>query len=140
MKRIRYFIYKLPGDKGEGIISALYTMLILTIVFFIGIDIAGYTAATWKLRNACTETLALMKIENGYDSNTESLFYDFLHSQGMDSSGVKVNGTSKHVQRGERVTMKAQAPYQLRSLRPLNQELSLDITVEMSGLAQEFIR
>lgn len=120
--------------------SALYTMLILTIILFVGIDIAGYTSTAWKLRNACSETLTLMKVENGFDSVLEQKFMDYATVQGIDPANVSVTGTSKLVQRGDMVTIKATTPYVLKSLCPLGRELSFTINVEMSGLAQEFIR
>lgn len=130
----------LNEQRGEGIISALYTMLLLTMIFFVGIDIAGYTGTVWKMRNACSETLTLMKIENGFDSATERVFYNFLQNQGLDISQVEVTGTGKLVQRGDMVTIRATIPYVLRSLRPFDQELRINVKVEMAGLAQDFTR
>lgn len=130
----------LKSEHGEGMITALYTMLILMIIFFVGIDIAGYTATSWKLRNACSETLTLMKMENGFDSALEARFIEYMALQGLDPKTVSVSGTSKLVQRGDMVTIKATTPYILKSLRPLDQQLQFNIEIEMSGLAQEFIR
>ena len=127
-------------QRGEGLITGLYTMLILTIVLFVGIDLVGYTATVWKLRNACAETLTIMKMENGYDSRTEQFFFDTLRIQKLEISQVSVSGTPKTVQRGDAVMITATAPYALRSLRPFNKELRLNISVEMWGLAQDFIR
>ena len=141
MKKVEINLRKmLREEKGEGIITALYTMLLLTMVFFIGIDIFGYTGTVWKLRNACNETLTLMKIENGFDSSTERVFFGFLHKQGLDTSQVEVSGTGKLVQRGDLVTISAATPYVLRSLRPFGQELKFSVKVQMSGLAQDFVR
>lgn len=128
------------SETGEGLISALYTMMLLTIIFFIGIDIAGYTATAWKLRNACSETLTLMKIENGYDSSIEKTFLKYVAVQGLDTSKIRVSGTPKLVQRGDMVIIRATVPYTLRSLRPFNHELQFTVNVEMSGLAQEFFK
>lgn len=137
----KYVIKKFILDcHGEGIITGLYTMLILTIIFFIGIDIAGYTSTSWKLRNACSETLTLMKIENGFDSNTERIFLNYAEIQGLDTSSISVKGTQKTTQRGDVVTINADIPYVIRSLRPFNNELSVNISVEMWGLAQEYIK
>ncbi len=130
----------LGNQAGEGLITAFYTILLLTMIFFVGIDIAGYTGTVWKLRNACSETLTLMKMENGFDSSTEQVFYQFLQNQGLDISKVQVSGTPKTVQRGEMVRIVATAPYVLRALRPFNLELSFQVRVEMIGLAQEFVR
>ena len=130
----------LKSQRGEGLISALYTMFILFIVFFVGIDIAGYTGTSWKLRNACSETLALMKIENGYDSNIEQKFIGYLSQLKLDPARVAVTATPQKVQRGDIVTIRAITPYVITSLRPFNKELSFNVTVELSGMAQDFIQ
>lgn len=130
----------LRGEKGESLITALYTILLLTQIFFFGIDIAAYTGTAWKLRNACSETLTLMKIENGFDSRTEEVFYRLLQNQGLDISRVEVSGTAKSVQRGEQVTIRAVVPYVVRSLRPFDKELRFFIRVEMTGLAQDYVK
>ncbi|MCR4443456.1 MAG: DUF4320 family protein [Peptococcaceae bacterium] len=130
----------MQAERGEGILTALYTLLLLTIVLFVGIDIAGYTAAAWKLRNACSETLTLMKIENGLSSEIESAFYEYATVQGLDATLVSVTGTPQKVQRGDIVVIKASMPYCLSSLRPFGQQLVFNINVEMWGMAQDFIR
>lgn len=130
----------LYDQRGEGLISALYTMLILIIILFIGIDIFGYTTTAWKLRNACSETLTIMKIENGYDHQTEQIFLNALRAQKLDPAKVTVSGTPKYVQRGEQVTIRATTPYEIRSIRPFKKTLHLNISVEMWGLAQNYIR
>lgn len=130
----------LKSQGGEGLISTLYTMLLLTIIFFIGIDIAGYTATGWKLRNACTEALTLMKMENGFNNEIEQRFLDYAIVQGLSPSEVAVWGTPQKVQRGDPVTIRAVTPYVVKSLRPFNREIRLEIVVEISGLAQEFVR
>jgi hypothetical protein len=81
-----------------------------------------------------------MKMENGFDSALEARFIEYMALQGLDPKTVSVSGTSKLVQRGDMVTIKATTPYILKSLRPLDQQLQFNIEIEMSGLAQEFIR
>jgi hypothetical protein len=81
-----------------------------------------------------------MKIENGFDSNLEQRFLEYVAIQGLEPASVGVTGTPKLVLRGEMVTIRARTPYILKSLRPLNKELNFIIDIEMSGLAQEFIR
>lgn len=130
----------LRSNRGEGLLSALYSMLLLTIVFFILLDIAGYTSTAWKLRNACSETLTLMKMENGMGSEVEEAFYRFITVQGLDTDKVSVSGTPPLVQRGDIVEIRASLPYVLKSVRPFNQTLEFNVEVEMSGLAQDFIR
>ncbi len=134
-------IKKLLTDiHGEGIITGLYTMLILTIIFFIGIDIAGYTSTSWKLRNTCREALTLMKIENGFDSQIEEFFYDVAETNGLDIRQLDVSGTPKPRQRGDVLTVRASIPYNLRSIRPFNRQIIVDIDYEISGLAQQYVR
>lgn len=130
------------SQKGAGFISGLFTMLILTMVIFIGIEVACYMSTYWKLRVACSETLALMKIENGFDENTRQYFQNFLQVQGIDvqKEKVKVDGTKKLVQRGDIVSIESELPYTFRAVKPLGQEFHLTIKVAMSGLAQEFIK
>lgn len=130
----------LRSKRGEGVISALYTMLILTVVLLVGVDIFGYTVTAAKLRSTCSETLTLMKIENGFDSKTRQVFLDYAGLQGLKTSTIYVTGTPKHVQRGEVVTIMASAPYVLTSLRPLGQQFTFNINIEMWGLAQDFIQ
>jgi len=132
----------MQDQRGEGVITGLYTMLILTIVLFIGIDIVGYTTTAWKLRNACSETLTIMKIENGYDSRTQQAFINALRVQKVNPAQVTVTGTPKStsIQRGDPVTIQASTPYTIKSIKPFKKELHLTISVEMWGLAQDFIR
>lgn len=118
----------------------LYSLFIFFVILCIGIDVAGYSATAWKMRNACSETLEIMKTENGLSAEGREAFYRFLSAQGMDVREVALWGTQPTVQRGEVISISAGAPYVLRSLRPLNRELSFVIRVEMSGLAQDFIR
>jgi len=128
------------AERGEGVLTALYTLLILSVVLFVGIDIAGYAASAWKLRNACGEVLTLMKIENGINGEIERAFYEYVAAQGLDPSLVSVTGTLQKVQRGDPVVIKAHMPYCLRSLRPFGRDLVFDISIEMWGMAQDFIR
>lgn len=127
-------------NSGEGIISSLYTLLLLTIVLFVGVDILGYTVTAVKLRGACSETLTLMKIENGFDSITQQKFITYAGVQGLDTSEISVTGTPKYVQRGDVVTINAAIPYALTSLRPLGYQFTFNIKVEMWGLAQDYIQ
>ena len=92
------------------------------------------------MRNVCSETLALMKIENGYNSQIEQKFIGYLSQLKIDPARVSVTATPQKVQRGDILTIRATTPYVITSLRPFNKELSFDVTVEMSGMAQEFIR
>ena len=129
-------------EKGSSWLSGLFTLLILTMVFLLGIEIACYFITYGKLRVAANETMALMKLENGFDSSIEQYFYDFLKIQGLDplQAQVKVKGTPTRVQRGEILTLKTEMPYQFRALRPMGREYQLTLRVTVFGLAQEFIR
>lgn len=132
----------ISSQKGTGWLSGLFTMLVLTMVVFIGIEVACYLSTYWKLRVACSETLAVMKLENGFDAQTEQYFQEFLRIQGLDPGrdSVSVTGTAKTVQRGEIVTISTEMPYVFRALKPLGREFHLCIKVAMSGLAWEFIK
>jgi hypothetical protein len=126
--------------RGNAIITGLYTALIIAVCFCVGIDVAGYGSLAWKLRNACTETLALMKIENGLDAGIRQKFEEFLDVQGVDPGQVTVTGTSKLVQRGDLVEIRAETVYSLKALRPLGHELSAPVQVTLRGLAQDYVR
>lgn len=130
----------ISAEKGDSIITGLYTMLLLTIIFFIGIDIVGYASTSWKLRNSCREALTLMKIENGFDRKTELFFYNIAQSNGLDASRLYVTGTPKPKQRGDVLTIRATIPYDLHSIRPFNRQLTVDVDYEASGLAQDLVR
>jgi hypothetical protein len=130
----------LGDERGNAVITGLYTALIITVCFCVGIDAAGYGSLAWKLRNACAETLALMKIENGFDADVRRKFEAFLDVQGVEPGLVTVTGTSKLVQRGDMVEIHAETVYSLKSLRPLGHELSAPVQVTLRGLAQDYIR
>jgi hypothetical protein len=136
----RRYKFLLRDRRGNAVITGLYTALILTVCFCVGIDVAGYGALAWKLRNACTETLALIKIENGFDASIHQKFAEFLNIQDVDPGGVTVEGTPKHVQRGDIVEIHAETVYSLKALRPLGHELNVPVQVTLRGLAQDYIR
>jgi hypothetical protein len=132
--------FLLRGEQGSAIINGLYTMLMIMICFCVGVDIVGYGSMAWKLRNACTETLALIKIENGFDDHLNLKFQEFLTVQGMDPNLVQAEGTPKLVQLGDLVEIHAETTYTLRALRPLGHSLEAPIQVTLRGLAQDYIR
>jgi hypothetical protein len=127
-------------SRGNAIITGLYTALIIVVCFCVGIDAAGYGSLAWKLRNACTETLALIKIENGFDAEIRRSFEEFLTVQGVDPDQVTVAGTPKLVQRGDLVEIHAETTYSLKALRPLGHEMNAQVQVTLRGLAQDYIR
>jgi hypothetical protein len=134
------FKYFFKNEQGNAIMTGLYTILIIMICFCVGIDIAGYGSMAWKLRNACAETLALIKIENGFDDGLNLKFQEFLTAQGMDPAQVEAEGTPKLVQRGDLVEIHAETAYTLRALRPLGRQLKAPVQVTLRGLAQDYIR
>jgi hypothetical protein len=127
-------------QRGESIITLPIVIMFIIIVLYIGIDVIGAFTTYEKLQRATTETLTLMKMENGWDNNTEIYFNTMLSREGLSLSNVQITATPKQVQRGEIVTIQASTNYEVRSLRPLNRTISLPINIEISGLAQEFIR
>jgi hypothetical protein len=137
LKRLRCYI---NDQRGESIITLPIVIMFIIIVLYIGIDVIGAFTTYEKLQRATTETLTLMKMENGWDNNTEGYFNSMLSREGLRLSDVQFTATPKQVQRGEIVTIQASTNYEVRSLRPLNRTISLPINIEISGLAQEFIR
>lgn len=134
----------LKCERGESIITLPYAILIFFIVLFIGIDVYGYASIKWKLRTACSEALTIMKVENGFNNKIEQAFYDCTDKLGMDKSEFKITVTGypylNKVQRGKAISIKANAEYVFHCLRPLGQEIKTNIEVELTGLAQEYIR
>ena len=62
-------------DAGEGLISGLYTLLILALVLFIGVEILSYGMAGWKAYAAGQEILELMKAEQAMSDVDD---FDFI--------------------------------------------------------------
>ena len=141
MKKFKTFFKKLIWDqRGEGILTLPYAIFLMVIFLFVSIDGGGYLFTKQKIRTACSETLTLMKMENGYDSSIDVKFDEFLTKLNINPSEVSVVATPKLVQRGDVISIQADYDYKLFCLKPLGQDLTWHISMEVSGMAQEFIR
>ncbi len=141
-KKIRSLV---NSQAGESAITLPVLMLIIAMVLYMGVDFLGIYATSQKLRTAASETINLMKIENGWDSGTQIFFRDMLDKLGLPPNQVQVNfatpkSQSPPVQRGDPVTLEVSTKYEVRSLRPLNHEFSVPVKVRLTGLAQEYVR
>jgi len=135
----------LQDRKGEGTLTLPVLVLITAMVLYMGVDIIGIYSIGQKLRTAASETLTLMKIENGWDNNSRDFFNSLLSRAGLNPGSVTIDfATPKNrtppVQRGETVTLEVTAVYEVRSLKPLNRTIIVPVKVKLSGLAQEFVR
>lgn len=128
------------NERGEELICSIYAMLVFLMILFISIDVIGYTSMGYKLRNVCSQTLALMRMQNGMNSALMDRFQDCALIYGIDISRTEVAATPQYVQRGEEVSIRASTPYKIKCMRPFNQEYSVMIDVEMTGIAEDFIR
>lgn len=129
------------NQSGESIITYPILMLFVMIILFIGVDLMGVYVANQKLRIVVSETLTLMKMDNEWNDQTQAFFNEMV-----DKSGFPLEVTQEHtpasgyVQRGEVVTLKANTVYVMKALKPFDKEISFNIEVELSGLAQKYIR
>ncbi|WP_418790313.1 DUF4320 family protein [Phosphitispora sp. TUW77] len=137
---------KLMGSQvGESPLTLPITMLIIAMVLYMGVDFLGIYATSQKLRTAASETITLMKIENGWDSGTQTFFHDMLDKLGLPPNQVKVNfatpkNQSPPVQRGDPVSLDISTTYEVRSLKPLNHAFVVPVRIKLTGLAQEYVR
>ena len=133
------------SQTGESAITLPIIILIVTMVLYMGVDLLGIYSTTQKLRTAASETMTLMKIENGWDSGTQTFFNDMLDKLGLPPSQVTVifatpKAQSPPVQRGDPVSLHVTTAYEVRSLRPLNHSFTVPVRIRLSGLAQEYVR
>lgn len=136
----KVIINAIGNNRGESPLTLPIAALLIVMLLYTGVDILSYYATHQKLRTAASETLTLMKMENGWDTSTNNFFHNMIKSVGMESSIINVYGTPKPVQRGDVVTITATTSYEIRSLKPLNKTIVIPVNVELSGLAQDFIR
>jgi len=135
----------LTGEKGESPLTFPVLILITVMVLYMGVDILGIYSTNQKLRAAASETLTLIKMENGWDSDTQQFFDDMLRKAGLSPGTVTVHyatpkNQSPPVQRGDTVVLEVSTSYEVRSLKPLGTTISAPVRVRLSGLAQEFVR
>jgi len=135
----------LSNQRGESPLALPVIMLITVMVLYMGVDFLGIYSAHQKLRTAASETLTLMKMENGWDNDTHAFFNTVLLKTGLQPGEVTIDFcTPKQqappVQRGEPVTLEVSTMYHVRSLKPLDQNITVPVRVRLTGLAQEFVR
>ncbi|HHZ17573.1 MAG TPA: DUF4320 family protein [Peptococcaceae bacterium] len=118
----------------------VYSLFLFMIFAVLYVDLYGYFYTKNNLKQAVDETLTLMKLENGFDRQTETFFADIAQSLGIDASKVTLNGTPKTVQRGETVELTARYRYEVKGLKPFGRELQPEIEVRSEGLAHNKIR
>ena len=127
-------------QSGEGLISGLYTMLVLAIILFLAVEIAAYGMSVWKVYGACDEIMAMMKAENGLDSAMRQRFRELTAALHLESLELRLDGTPPKVQRGDLLELWAQGKYTVRCLKPFGQSLSVPVSVRLHGLAHTYIR
>jgi len=133
------------SQAGESALTLPVMMLIIAMVLYMGVDFLGIYATSQKLRTAASETINLMKIENGWDSGTQAFFHDLLDKLGLPPNRVNVifatpKSESPPVQRGDQVSLDISTTYEVRSLRPLNHAFVVPVRIRLTGLAQEYVR
>jgi CheY-specific phosphatase CheX len=127
-------------QSGEGLISGLYTMMVLVVILFLAVEIAAYGMLVWKLYGACDEIMDMMKAENGLDAAMRQRFRELTAALHLEELDLRLDGTPPTVQRGDLLELKAQGQYKIRSMRPLGREFSVPVSVRLHGLAHTYIR
>lgn len=131
----------LKDTRGESPLTFPIAALLVVMLLYTGVDILSYYSVHQKLRTAASETLTLMKMENGWDTTTDLFFHNMIQSVGLQSYEITTDETTpKPVQRGDLVTISVRTEYEVKSLKPLNKTIKIPVQIELSGLAQDFIR
>ncbi|BFH18233.1 hypothetical protein J6TS7_20810 [Paenibacillus dendritiformis] len=138
MNKVRAILRSERGDITS--LSVTIGILVALMLLIVLIEAFGYGRTHNKLQLASNDTLDLMKAQNGFDAKLRSQFYDFAELQGLERSKVTVNATTGPVQRGQIVEIHAKTQYTFVALRPLGQEITMDVNVSLSGLASTFLR
>jgi hypothetical protein len=138
MKRL---LLVLRSKKGEGIsITIPILTLLLAIFIYFGIDVYGYLSTAQKVRSVASETLEIMKADNGFSFDTKQYFDSLARDYGLDPSQMTVTATPQRVQRGATVSITVKTTYKVLSLKPFGKQVTADIDVFESGLAHTFFR
>ncbi len=99
-----------------------------------------------KLQAVATETLNMMKMNNGWDNSMRSFYEDICTDVKMNPNEIKMvtateSTTSQPIQRGDPVTIELETEYEVHSVRPLKDKvITIPIHVKLTGLAQQFVR
>ena len=127
-------------QSGEGLITGLYTMLVIALILFLAVEVTAYGVSAWKLYGACNEIMETMKAENGLDGAARQRFRELTAALRLEELDIRLEGTPKTVQRGDLLELSARGRYPIRSLRPFGKELSAPIGLRLYGLAHQYIR
>jgi transcriptional accessory protein Tex/SPT6 len=128
------------SERGDGIISVFFLMMIVLIITLITVTIVQYVMIRSNLRTAAGEVLQIMKVENGSDQATRTRFDGLLQNMGMNSIKVSFNATPKPVQRGDLLEVTVIREYNVFALKAVGVNYTVPITVHISGLAHKFYR
>jgi len=130
------------SEKGEGFIS--FTFLIWISLLLMLLSVSIYQAYTLQgyLQTACTETLQLMKAENGADEKTKRKFDILLTKMGIPSRSVTYQATPKSaaLQRGDYIEITATKNYRVFALKAFGVEYTVPITAKATGFAHKYVR
>lgn len=130
----------LKDEKGDGVFTFLIAILISMILMLIAVSIYQAYSINRYLDTAASETLTIMKFQNGADSNTEAQFKDLIKRSGLDPNKVSIYATPKTVQRGESIELKATYPYRVFALKAIGVDYEIQIQAKATGLAHKFVR
>ncbi len=128
------------SERGDGIISIFFLLLIVLIISLITVSIIQYVMIRSNLRTAANEVLQVMKVENGADQATRARLDGLLQSMGMNPAKVSFTATPKPVQRGDLLEVTAIREYNVFALKAVGVNYTVPIQVHVSGLAHKFYR
>jgi len=140
VNRRRPAVRFMRSPSGEGLITGLYTMLVLAVVLFVAVEVVSYSMSAWKLYGAAGEVMELMKAQNGLDIEAERRFRSLAVALRLEDLDVRIEGTPKTVQRGDLLELTVTGRYRIQSLRPFGRELSVPVRLRLHGLAHAYIR
>lgn len=118
----------------------LFSLFLSLVFIYLVTDIYGYIETKQKLKRALSETLTIVKAENGYDDSTRIVFDRIAAKLALPTATITVSGTPKTVQRGDLIELKANTEYVVKGLKPLDYQLTVPIDISVSGLAHTKIR
>lgn len=135
------FLSLIKNKKGMiNIPELLITLIVVMMLIFMALDVAGYLSLKMKIRTALRETLTLMKAENGFDYNTGLYFENCAAKLDLDTSNITLTGTPKLVQRGDAIEIEADTTYEVKALRPFGTRITWTVHETATGLAHTPIR
>lgn len=130
----------IKNNKAEGIITGLYTLLVLSIILMIGIEILSFGMTGWKVYTAGSEIMELMKAENRLTASMKREFVSMTNELNLSYCNLSVSGTEKLMQRGDILNLYITGEYPINSLSVLGQNFYIPINVHITGLAHSYIR